>query len=284
MLGRHVYSKPSASARFDSKDPSMTSPGYIHDLQKRLDGLIAKLDYSKTEQKHLVELMQLFLSLPCPDDPYGLYPHYQELYGDFLEHAGGADAEGLEESFLNLYCHLHGHEAPYTQSERDCVTKTGGYWCHAGGISPILKAGPYIHTSTVSGDFGAGNGLQGLLLQKLYPHAKTIQIEISSRMVQAGRRLQRWLGIEDRRIEWICADVLESTSKNMDFIYLYRPVRPEGRGRTFYTRIASELSAAQRPIVVFSIADCLSEFLPESFEMFYTDGHLTCFHNHKAIG
>jgi hypothetical protein len=30
-------------------------------------------------------------------------------------------------------------------------------------------------------------------------------------------------------------------------------------------------------VVVFSIADCLKEFLRPDIEIFYDDGHLTCF-------
>ena len=183
---------------------------------------------------------------------------------------------------MNLYCLVHGHEAPYTKRERQRVDETGGYWCHAGGLSPILKAGPFIKPSTVFGDFGAGNGLQGLLTQKLWPHKKTVQIEISSKMVRAGKALQSWLGIPDERVEWIVGDVADTSPENMDFIYMYRPVRPVGLGEEFYKKFASEVDAGARsPITIFSIADCLREFLPLSFEMFYTDGHLTCFRKQK---
>ena len=69
-------------------------------------------------------------------------------------------------------------------------------------------------------------------MQKLYPHKRTIQIEISSRMVEAGNRLQRRLGVPDGQVIWIVADVCDIELKGMDFIYFYRPVRPEGKGRT----------------------------------------------------
>jgi hypothetical protein len=121
-----------------------------------------------------------------------------------------------------------------------------------------------------------GNGLQALLRQRLHPHARTIQVEISSRMIEAGRHLQSWLGIPADRVEWIAGDVLENIPRGMGFVYLYRPVRPEGRGRLFYERLARTLEGSPDPVVVFSIADCLREFLPTTFEVFYTDGHLTC--------
>ena len=69
----------------------------------------------------------------------------------------------------------------------------------------------------------------------------------------------------------------------IDFIYLYRPVRPAtDKGRAFYTRLAKTLDEAPGEVVVFSIADCLRDFLPPRFEMFYTDGHLTCFRGPAA--
>jgi 16S rRNA G1207 methylase RsmC len=131
----------------------------------------------------------------------------------------------------------------------------------------------------VSVDFGAGNGLQALLLQKLYPHRRTVQVEISSRMVEAGKDLQQWLGIDEQRVEWVVGDVLDNAERKADFIYLYRPVRPEGEGRLFYEHLSSELNRADRKVVIFSVADCLSQFLSEHFEVVYGDGHLTCFRN-----
>lgn len=241
--------------------------------------------HSSKEARQLVRLIQLFLELPPPPDPFGLMPRFAELRDALSRAVQGNDGEVLEEALLELYCHVHGHEAPYTQAERRRVDQVGGYWCHAGGLSPILKAGPFISSGTVTGDFGAGNGLQGLLLQKLYPHGLTVQIEISSRMVEAGRLLQRWLEIPPDRVKWIVGDVLDASADGMDFIYMYRPVRPEGEGVRFYEDLAAELSRSRQEVIIFSIADCLRDYLPPAFEVFYSDGHLTCFRRagHGAV-
>ena len=114
-------------------------------------------------------------------------------------------------------------------------------------------------------------------MQKLYPHAKTIMVEISSRMVEAGKYLQSWLGIPENRVEWIVGDVADVSPLDMDFIYLYRPVKPDGPGKVFYQSFAKELGEASKPVVIFSIADCLKDFLGPQFSIFYNDGHLTCF-------
>jgi hypothetical protein len=248
----------------------------VDSLEHRLERLLAADGRDPGERGRLVRLMLLISSLPPPPDPLGLFPDYASLRERFLLASEGRDGEVLEETFLSLYVHLHGFEAPYTPEERARVDETGGYWCHAGGLSPILKAGPHLAPDVVSGDFGAGNGLQTLLMQRLHPHRRTIQIEISSRMVEAGRHLQDWLGIPDARVTWVTGDVMDASPAGMDFVYLYRPVRPEGAGRLFYERFAAGLEKAS-PVVIFSIADCLGPFLPGRFEVFYSDGHLTCY-------
>lgn len=246
-----------------------------------IETLVGKIDVPDDERSDLARLMRLFADLPEPEDRIGIFPRYAELKDRFMSAAGGDDEEALEQAFLELYCHLHGNEAPYTAQERRLVNETGGYWCHAGGLSPILKAGGFITPDTVSGDFGAGNGLQCLLMQRLYPHRKTVQVEISSRMVDSGKGLQRWLGIPDGRVEWIAGDVADISPRGLDFIYLYRPVKPDGPGRFFYERFASELERSEETVVIFSIADCLRDFLSKRFEVFYRDGHLTCFRRIK---
>lgn len=170
------------------------------------------------------------------------------------------------------------HEARYTPEERELMDLAGGYWSHAGGLSPVLKAAPWISPATVSADLGAGNGLQGLLFQYLYPHQLTIQYEISSDMVNLGQNLQDWLGIPEERVEWVVGDVCDQVFEDIDFYYLYRPVRPTtDRGEAFYENLAEMLDWGEKPVIIFSIADCLKPFLSRRFKVFYTDGHLTCF-------
>jgi hypothetical protein len=103
--------------------------------------------------------------------------------------------------------------------------------------------------------------------------------------VEIGKRLQTWLGIPERRVEWVAGDVCEQSLAEGDFIYLYRPVRPSTeRGRAFYARLAARLDGSRGDVVIFSIADCLREFLSPKFEIFYDDGHLTCFRSGRRQG
>jgi len=247
------------------------------DQRARLLQLYAEDERAGMELERMVDLVRLLADLPPPPDPGGHFPHFTELQEALRRAMAGDDADTLEEAFLELYAHLHMHESPYSEEERTRLDEIGGYWSHAGGISPIVKAAGHIRPETVSADYGAGNGLQGLLLQKLYPHRKTIQIEISSEAIAIGRRLQRWLEIAEDRIEWIVGDVLDHPPVDVDFIYLYRPVRPEGEGIGFYETMARTVSASPTEVTIFSIADCLRDFLPPDFERFYYDGHLSCF-------
>lgn len=243
------------------------------ELARRLDSTGRNPD----EAERLARLILRFLMVPSPPICVTSFPRFGELQKLLETATSNGTGEEIEDAFLELYVHLHMNEAPYTADERRRMDAAGGYWNHAGGLSPILKAKPWIKPETVSADFGAGNGLQGLLLQVLYPHRKTVQIEISTRMAEIGESLREWLGVSADRVEWIVDDVLNASAAGYDFIYLYRPVRPEGVGRDFYTRFAREVESEDSPPIIFSIADCLRDFLSDRYEVFYGDGHLTCF-------
>jgi len=236
-----------------------------------------RLGWDGDEATRLAHLIEIFLHLPDPLDCAALFPDYHRLRDLLATAVDGGDTDEVEERFLGLYAHLHMNQAPYSIDERSRLDAVGGYWNHAGGLSPILKAETWISPDTVSADFGAGNGLQGLLLQVLYPHRKTVQIEISARMAEIGDVLRKWLGVPSDSVEWIVGDLFDIPAIGYDFIYLYRPVRPEGPGRDFYTRFAREVESEDRLPVIFSIADCLRDFLSDRYEVFYGDGHLTCF-------
>lgn len=238
----------------------------------------------REEAERLARLALLLAELPPPPDPIGLYPRAGALQEQLRACLAGGDGERLEEALLELYAHLHGHEAPYTPAERARVRRTGGYWCHAGGLSPVLKAPDVARPDSASIDLGAGNGLQLLLVQCLAPHRLSTQVEISARMQDSGRALQEWLGIPRERVAWVHGDVLDASIAGHDVVYLYRPVKPEGPGRAFYRRLARELETTPRQVVVLSIADCLGEFVPPTIDRFYSDGQLTCYRTAGSRG
>lgn len=250
----------------------------------RLRRLLPREGHPPAERRMLARLVERICSLPDPPDPFGLWPRYGALKEKLLSAAAEGRGDAVEGAFLELYIHLHGYRVPATEAERRVVEETRGYLNHPGGLSPLLKALPFVHGPTVFADFGAGNGLQGLLLQVIRPHRKTIQVEISGRLVEAGRVLQAWLGIEVERVAWIHGDVRAVLPRGMDFVYLYRPVRPEGTGLEFYRTFAARLMEPEGPEFVFSVADCLRPLLSTAFRVFYYDGHLTCFRRGSGKG
>ncbi len=245
----------------------------ISGLRSRLTPLGLPAEASEA----LARLVELFCALPEPPASPRSYPHFARDQARLVRVARSCDAEDIEEALLTLYAQLHGHELRYTGEERRRMDISGGYWGHAGGLSPLLRAGAHIGPETVSADFGAGNGLQGLLLQRLFPHRLTRQIEISSASVEAGRQLARWLEIPGERLEWIVGDVRDHSPQGLDFIYLYRPLRPEGEGLLFYERFARALDEDPRPVTIFSVADPLRSLLSSEFVRFYCDGQLSCY-------
>src|SRR4030066_2086496 len=129
-----------------------------------------------------------------------------------------ADFNALENPLLDLYIRLHRAGSVYSPCERDLLLKRKGYTCHPGGLSPLIKAVEFIRPDSIIADLGAGNGLQGLLLQDICPHRKTIQIEISSELIRVGRIFQQALGISADRVEWVHDDIIHASIEAADFI------------------------------------------------------------------
>ena len=161
----------------------------------RLADLLRGEDRPGRHRRRLARLILELSGRPPPPDFAEDFPRFAELRDALEASIAGDDGEVIEETFLELYAHLHQTEAPYTADERARMDAAGGYWAHAGGLGPVLMAPDHLDRNSVSADFGAGNGLQALLFQLLAPHRRTVQIEISARKVATGRRLQSWLGI-----------------------------------------------------------------------------------------
>lgn len=253
-------------------------------LVKKFHSLYLGPEEDPEEEGVLTALVGLFSSLSAKKEFQSLYPEFGALYDRVLRAVDQGKREDAEVNLVQLYCYLHSFDMGYTEAERQEVDACGGYWCHAGGIMPLVKAGPFITPEARVADYGAGNGLQGLLFQHLYPHLRTTQIEISQKMIASGRRLQALMEIPQQRVEWLHRNVMHVPPDRFDFIYMYRPVRPSGVGRAFYEKFAAELDRVEHRVVLFSIADCLKDFLGAGFRMFYDDGHLACFSNEGLHG
>ncbi len=215
-------------------------------------------------------------SRPGIDD---IVPSYVKFHRELLAARETGDEDRIETALARLYCVVHGSGGAYAEAERAAFDKLGGYWCHAGGLETLHVAAPYFAPGTRFVDYGAGNGLQGLLFQHLYPHRLTTLVELGGPMIEQGRRLQALLGIADDRVEWVHANIMDVRPDRFDVIYLYRPVRPEGEGRVFYEMFAREVAKVRHPVKIVSIADCLKDFLPPAFRVIHGDGQITCFTN-----
>jgi hypothetical protein len=231
----------------------------------------------KSQGRPLSVIKDSLLRLAADPDVQAQLPE-AGLYGERLRNALKLeDIPSIERALFSLYELLHGAGSAYSSGEKALLQERKGYACHPGGLSPLVRAMEFVKPDSVIADLGAGNGLQGLLLQCLCHHRKTIQVEISSEMIRVGRIFQRALDISANRVEWVHDDIMNAPIEAADFIYIYLPVKPIEGGKEVYDAIARKLGGIKKPIIIFSVADCLSKFLDRRFSMFYTDGHLTCF-------
>jgi hypothetical protein len=228
-------------------------------------------------RKHMSVLTESLLKIVADPNVQAEIPDIDNYVNSLTGSLRKSDQSSLESNLLKLYERLHRAGSVYSTDERNLLIERRGYACHPGGLSPLVKAAGFVRPESIVADLGAGNGLQGLLLQCLRPHRKTIQIEISCEMIRIGRIFQRALGIGDEHIEWINDDIMNVPINTVDFVYIYLPAKPIENGVEVYKSIAKKLSATGRPLIVFSVADCLARFLGGQFSVFYTDGHLTCF-------
>ncbi len=170
-----------------------------------------------------------------------------DRYGENLSRAlKGGDLSLIERALLKLYEQLHGAGSAYSSYEKTLLAKRRGYSCHPGGLSPLIRAVEFVRPGSVVADLGAGNGLQGLLLQRLCPHRKTIQVEISSEMIRVGRIFQRALGISADCVEWVHDDIVNASIETADFIYTYLPAKPIEGGKEVYEAIARKLGRMKK--------------------------------------
>ncbi|VFQ42842.1 hypothetical protein [Desulfoluna butyratoxydans] len=185
------------------------------------------------------------------------------------------DTEEQEYALLELYRTLHTAGAGYTEEEKKQLDEQKGLHGLSGGLLPLLMTKELVSPDTCMADLGAGNGLQGLLLQCLCPHRHTLQVELSKGHLNAGRLFQRILGIADHRVSWRHGDLFATDLSGVTLLYLYRPVRPSETTLPLYRKLAATIGAMDRPIHLVSVADCLTPHLDPPVSPLYDDGFVT---------
>ncbi len=176
-----------------------------------------------------------------------------------------------ENELIALYNRLHAAGAVYKNHEEDALNAWNGLGCIPGGLLPLFIIRHLIGPASVVADLGAGNGLQGLLIQALCPHRQTFLVEISESLIETGRLYQQALGFAPDRILWENGDIADTDLREVDLVYLYRPIRPQGEGNVLYKAIAEKLAENNRSVTVVSMADCLGRFLSERFKNIYSN-------------
>ncbi|WP_300674209.1 hypothetical protein [Desulfoluna sp.] len=218
---------------------------------------------------------QALLTLAAHPEVQHLAPETCHWQSHLLTARADHDVEEQEYALLELYRTLHTAGAGYTDDEQLQLDDQKGLHGLSGGLLPLLMARELITPATRMADLGAGNGLQGLLLQCLAPHRHTLHVELSKSHIAAGRLYQNVLGIPDDRISWRHGDLFSADLSDTTLVYLYRPVRPSKTTAPLYRKLAATLASITHPVHLISVADCLTPHFETPVIPLYTDGFLT---------
>ena len=205
------------------------------------------------------------------------FPDVSKPLDEYRQAESRNDPAQRECALLELYLCLHALGSEYSELEHEKLRQAEGISNLPGGMFPIVAASRLLGPDNACMDLGAGNGLQGLLLQSLLPHRKTSQVELSGKMIEAGKMFQRALGINADRVEWICGDIASQDLAGVDLLYMYRPLKPYGKGIELYEEVARRLSALDTEVTVLSVADCLGKFLNKDFNLIYSNEFFSCY-------
>lgn len=187
------------------------------------------------------------------------------------------DIKMRESALIELYIALHQGGRGYSDKEEELLKEKRGLKGLPGGILPVIIASHLIEEDYVFVDLGAGNGLQGLLLQYIFPHRLTRQIELAKAHLDTGSIYENQLGFDEKKILYENIDILSGDFSNVDFIYMYRPVRPIDSGLEFYKNLYNKLKQIKKPHFILSVADCFEPFLGQEYKKIYENEFLKVF-------
>lgn len=174
-----------------------------------------------------------------------------------------------ELAFIELYIALHQAGVGYTEKEEKLLNGRRGLKGLPGGILPVILCSHLMKKDYVFADLGAGNGLQGLLLQYLFPHKQTRQIEFSASHLETGRLYMDALELDKESLSFEQGDILDSKLGDIDLIYMYRPARPMEEGILFYEKLSEKLALKKEPFILVSVADCFEKYIKTDFKKLF---------------
>ena len=232
-----------------------------------------KLNIYASEETSVIE--KALVTLARHPDVQRLAPEAKIWLAQLSDAKTTEDLEEREYALLELYRTLHTAGSGYSHDEKQHLKSQKGLHGLSGGFLPLFMARALITPSTCLADLGAGNGLQGLLLQCLAPHAHTLQVELSQSHLAAGRLYQQVLGIPAQRISWVHGDLFTADLSRTTLVYLYRPVRPSETTLPLYQTLAATLEAVAPPLHIVSVADCLMPHIKSPIPPLYSDGFIT---------
>ncbi len=246
---------------------------------------LKELDALVTDNLFLVPESAIFenalVSIASDPNVTAAFPFLKTSLFEY-EKVDSGDLIEREYRLLKLYLAIHNTGCDYSSSEADSLKDGAGITNLPGGMYPLIAAARLINENMTSMDLGAGNGLQGLLLQCLTPHRKTIQVELSTKMIEAGKLLHKALKIPQERVRWSAEDISEQRFGDLDFLYIYRPVKPHGEGKKLYEQVAGNLASLDKNITVLSVADCLGPYIKDSFSEFHSNEFFTIYRSSTA--
>jgi hypothetical protein len=253
------------------------------DLRKNLDREYKNLLFEGIySEPGVFEIEEALIRLAEDKRVQNLVPEVAGSLFALREARDAGDMEKRETELLSLYLALHGAGSRYKKEEKDKFRASQGIECLPGGILPLVLSSCLIDRGSVVADLGCGNGLQGLLLQMLRPHQKTVQAELCGELISTGRLYQEILGLDTQSVKWFHGDISEVLLGGVDLVYMYRPVRPSKQGFEIYRKIAERISALPHAVRVISLADCLNGYLGDAFYILYQNDFLTVFSSVEA--
>jgi hypothetical protein len=247
----------------------------MHEYARQLDGLASSMEEDVFSVPEAALLEGALVTIAEDSEIRSMFPAVDMLLRCYASTRDAGERDEREYRLLRLYLGLHSLGTGYTPDEAGKITEAHGIANLPGGMLPVVAASRLIGSESASADLGAGNGLQGLLLQKLMPHRRTLLVELSSRLLDTGRMLEQALGIDEGKVEWVCGDILDADLSDIDLVYMYRPAKPYREGKALYENIAQRLSAASAGISILSVADCLGPYLGSEFALMHKDGYMT---------